>query len=191
MPPQSTLGEHKVELPVGGEDVLPPGHQPAPPWWLGIRSLDPAATSGARWLGGQPLIIVTFAGSRQDTNLTNRLAKPSAGPQVYVERLIQRGQSWTVQPYTSGTTKPSQDSTRPRGIVIKDFLTLTVEILAPRQGHPTSRFPIDLRWAHQLPSMSQDPVARPPSIAARAQPAAPCAEMDTCSHSRQVASRDS
>jgi hypothetical protein len=66
------------------------------------------------------------------------------------ERLIQLRQFRAVQPYSSGTMQPTQ---RPRRVEIKGFLPLGVKIFTPGQWYPTSRFRIDLCWAHQLPSI--------------------------------------
>jgi hypothetical protein len=64
---------------------------------------------------------VTFPGSRQDTNLANRLTKAGAKSEVCAERNIHLGQLWILQPYGSGTMEPTQSALRPRSEVIKDF----------------------------------------------------------------------
>src|SRR5882757_4090557 len=92
---------------------------------------------------------VAFAGHRQDASLANRFTKAGAESQVIAERNIDLGKLWLVQPYASGAMEPAKDSFRPRCEVIKDFLTLDVEVLAPRQWYARSRFRV-YRCAHQL-----------------------------------------
>jgi hypothetical protein len=77
---------------------------------------------------------VAFARHSQDTSLANRFIKAGVEPQVIAERNIHLGELWLVKPYASGTMQPAQNSFRSRSEVIKDFLILWVEVLAPRQG---------------------------------------------------------
>src|SRR5882757_4206344 len=93
---------------------------------------------------------VAFAGHSQHTSLANRLGQSGIEPQVIAERNIHLGKLWLVQPYASGAMEPAQNPFRPRCEVVKDFLTLGVEVLAPRQWYARSRFRIYLCYAYQL-----------------------------------------
>jgi hypothetical protein len=95
----------------------------------------------------------SFPGHRQDASLANRFTKPSTESQVIAERNVQLGKLWLMQPYASGPMEPAQNSFRPRCEVIKDFLTLGVEVLAPRQWYARSRFRIYLCYAQLVPSI--------------------------------------